>query len=796
MASFRNKLKHLRSFDHKASEVAFLLGGIGTGNVSIGARGQLRDWEIFNKPGKGNKFPYSLFAIHIDDGKQKYNRALEAAVQPPHSLSHGFDSGDAAGLPRFKESVFRGEYPLATVDLIDDRLPVSVSMEAFTPFIPLNADDSSFPVAVIRYYVKNIAEQSLQVSVAGSLANMTTFNGYGPFNYPIYAGETVNKLVHEGHLHGILMESVGFPDNHPMRCSMSISTSNPQYTAKPTWYQGAWYDSVQDFWNEFSQSGKLFEHSVDSSDGSTLMNQSGQRIGSIVPYTTLEPGEESVFEFFISWHVPNRLRSWAQNYDPKDVPKTVRNHYAGLFTNAFDAAVKLHARLPELEEKTLLFHEAMFSSTLPDYVLDALASNITVIRSTTCFRIEGGMLFGWEGCFGDAGCCDGSCTHVWNYEQTLAFLFPELAQTMRLNEFAYEVESDGKMNFRARKVLEDPEWKLSAAVDGQNGTIVRLYREWKLSGDNSLIDDLGESALLALDYALPTWDSDGDGVLDSEQHNTYDIEFYGPNSLANSMYFAALKAGVEIASYLGLEDKAKHYQQQFDSASKLMDEMLWGGEYYIQQIEDVDRYRYQYGKGCLSDQILGQYMAHICNLGYVLPEQHIKDTIHSIYKYNFKKNLSEHENVQRTFALNDEAGLLLCSWPHGGRPRFPFVYADEVWTGIEYQVAATLIYEGFVNEGLEITRAVRDRHDGIRRNPYNEVECGHHYARSLASWALLTSLSGYKYDLTKDQISFNPKINSDNFTCFFSNGKQWGVFSQKVQNGQLVQEVKVLYEAK
>ncbi|HML45416.1 MAG TPA: GH116 family glycosyl hydrolase, partial [Clostridia bacterium] len=320
--------------------------------------------------------------------------------------------------------------------------------------------------------------------------------------------------------------------------------------------------------------------------------------------------------------------------------------------------------------------------------MDAVSANITVLRSTTCFRIEDGSFFGWEGCFDGCGCCDGNCTHVWNYAQTLAFLFPKLEQTMRRNEFLVETRANGAMNFRARIKLQDPEWTMYPALDGQCGAIVRLHREWRLSGEDDLIVEMGENALKALDFALDYWDTDHDGVPDSRQHNTYDIEFYGPNPLSAGMLLAALKAGEAIARQLGQDGRAEAYAARFREGSARADALLWGGEFYVQRLEDVDRHPYQHGLGCLSDQLFGQFMAHMAGLGYVLPEEHVQTALKSIYRYNFKRDLSEHESVQRCYALGKESGLVLCSWPQGGRPRFPFVYSTEVWTGIEYQVAA------------------------------------------------------------------------------------------------------------
>ena len=166
--------------------------------------------------------------------------------------------------------------------------------------------------------------------------------------------------------------------------------------------------------------------------------------------------------------------------------------------------------------------------------------------------------------------------------------------------------------------------------------------------------------------------------------------------------------------------------------------------------------KYQYGTGCLADQLLGQYLAHVTGLGYVLDSSHVKRAMHSIFKNNFKPSMVSWANVQRTYAVNDEAGLVLCTWPRGDRPSLPFPYCDEVWTGFEYQVAASLIYNDLVDEGLKVVKAARDRYNGLHRNPWDEEECGHHYARAMSSWALLLALSGFHYDGVTGVMAFAP----------------------------------------
>ena len=184
--------------------------------------------------------------------------------------------------------------------------------------------------------------------------------------------------------------------------------------------------------------------------------------------------------------------------------------------------------------------------------------------------------------------------------------------------------------------------------------------------------------------------------------------------------------------------------------------------------------KYQYGNGCLADQLLGQYLAHVGGLGYILDPGRVDRAMKSVFDYNFKPDLSDFENVQRVYGLSDEAGLVLCAWPRGDKPLIPFVYSDEIWTGVEFQAAASMIYSGLVDEGLQVTRAVRDRHDGLKRNPWADHESGVHYARAMSSWAVLLALSGFEYDGIEHQMGFTPRVQPDDFRTFWSCGSGWG----------------------
>jgi non-lysosomal glucosylceramidase len=785
-----------RSFNASASALAFPLGGIGTGNVSLGARGDLRDWEIFNRPAKGNLLPNTFFALYAKaEGEKAQARVLEGPIAPPHTLSHGYHPITTAGLPRLAKSTFRGEYPFANIHFEDASMPLQVDLEAYTPLIPLNPEDSGIPCTILTYTLRNTSNKPVSLTLAGSVMNPVGGLRRNVYDFvdANHKGKSINEFRDSGNYRGLYLHADGIDAKDLDYGSMSLVTDHQNLTVKPAWRRGAWFDFLREFWDDFSDDGLLTDLNY-----SELPKDGRPDTASLGIVATLQAGESKSYCFILSWYFPNRMASWE-----REATKTIRNKYATRFDSAWSVADYVIKDMGRLESETRTFHKSLFETTLPSYVLDALSANIAPLRSHTCFWTEDNRFYGWEGCFDDFGCCAGTCTHVWSYAYTLAYLFPSLERSMRDTEFLIETEDDGYMTFRTYQTFgEKFEWpsewgvqKPEPASDGQMGCVLRVYREWQLSGDRKWLESLWPATKRAMFFASAHWDANDDGVLEGKQHNTYDIDFYGPNPLSTIYYLAALRAVEELAKVMNEPDTAKRCRTAFEKGSKNLDKMLWNGDYYIQKLEDVNAYPYQHGEGCLSDQLLGQLHARVLNLGDLLPAKHVKQAVKAIYIHNFRENFRDHVNAQRTYVLNDEAGLLLCSWPHGGQPKFPFVYSDEVWTGIEYQVAAHLIYEGWTKEGLKIVKSVQDRHDGTRRNPWNEVECGNHYSRSMASWAVLLALSGFQCDLGKNEMSFEPRLepSQSSFTTFWSTGRGWGTYTQdKDANEQWQATVKVL----
>ncbi|GAB3127138.1 GH116 family glycosyl-hydrolase [Glaciibacter psychrotolerans] len=792
--------RRARGIPHTSHAAAFPLGGIGTGNVSLGARGELRDWEFENLPDKGRRNPYSFFAIHAAPaGGTAVTRVLEARLTGRHDADAGYAFDQLAGLPRLDSAMLHGEYPVVDIDFADAALPVEVTLHGFTPFVPLDPDASGIPAAVLRYRVTNPGVVPVVVTIAGSVTH-TAGRGEGPWG--MRAMQTVGWRE-EGAVRGLDFGIDLPPDDHGYG-TLSLTTTDTATTAKPQWVTSYWPDGARLFWNDLAADGLLDPEprltledrprglfaELDADPDAAPLSEAEMmaklpriRTGSLGIVHTVAPGESQDFEFVLAWSFPNRRRGWKGHIvlaDP-NADDVVQNHYATLWPDAWAAATHLHTHLPALEKDTDAFVEALYGGSIDPVLSEAIGANVAAVRSTTGFVVEsptpelgaGPVFAAWEGSFDHGGSCEGTCTHVWSYAQTLAWLFPSLERSARRAEFLLETDETGAQKFRGNRVFGGPSWFMGPAVDGQLGTLLRLHREWRFSGDEGFLAELWPAASASLDYAIREWDRDGDGLLDGELHNTYDIEFHGTEPLANGLFLAALRAGARMATHVGETERAADWNGRADRVAAGMDEILWNGEYYRQVIDDPDEHRYQYGDGVLSDQLLGQFHAFVGGLGYLLPKNNVDSALASIVTHNHRADLSRQESTQRVYALNDEGGLLLASWPTGGRPAIPFVYSDEVWTGVEHQLAASLLFAGRVDDALTIERALRSRYDGEHRSPWNEIECGNHYARSLASWGLLLGVTGVQWDAPTRALSFAPAV-SGPFRSLFTTGSGWG----------------------
>jgi len=766
----------------RLTAIAFPLGGVCAGCVSLGGRGQLRDWEIFNRPDKGNAPAYAFPAIWAQAGNRKpVARVLESRIQPPFSGSSGLGANNAPGLTRLASATFTGEFPLARVDFADSTLPVKVSLEAFSPFIPHEPDESGLPVAILRYRVTNPGTTPAKVSIAWSIENPT---GHTPAPTP--AKDTrVNEYKTSERLAGILMSSPELPANDALKGSFLLSvldSAGARVTYLRGWERSRWWNSPMFFWDDFSADGELGPESKDPGP-----------VGALSLGRTIAPGAHADYTFLLAWHFPNRTPrrcGWSSARGDEDA--LLGNHYTTRFADAWAAAEYAAGQLPVLERKTRRFAAAVRESSIPPAIKDAASANLSTLVTPVCFRTADGEFHGFEGANDHAGCCHGSCAHVWNYETATAHIFPTFARSLRGSAFGYQLDSAGGIRFRERLPHNGESFGFCAA-DGQMGQIMHAYLDWQLSGDTTWLREMWPRVKKAIEFAwVPGgWDADKDGVLEGVQHNTYDVEFYGPNPQCGIFYLGALRAGEEMARAAGDTASAQEYRGLFEHGSQWIDANLFNGEFYVQKIRGIAKEKiapnltsdmgsantetpeYQLGGGCLLDQLIGQYLAEVAGLGPLVSSSNIRKTLDSIWRYNYKRTLEGHDSVQRTYVLNDEPALMVCDYGKAERPHVPFPYYAESWTGLEYLAAAHLLFAGMTREGVEAVRNVRARYDGERRNPWNEPECGHHYARAMSSWSTLLAASGFHYHGGEQAVSIKAALG---FRCFWSTATGWGTF--------------------
>jgi len=796
----------------RATQVAMPVGGIGAGCICVNGYGGLQDFSIWHQPTttalpQGFAPSKAAFAIlHV-----KKPATVTRLIEGPFPVlkifdqglqGEGYRRGGFEGFPRFQKCEFKGEFPFGEASISDSSVPLDVRVTAWNPFIPLDDKNSGIPCAILEYSFHNSSKEPVEFQFSYHLSHLAPGCG---------RDETTSRNIALPGT-GVFLHNAEEPnsESYGSACLMAIGEHarvKGMWLRSPGWE----FDSLSALWREVS-TGSFTENA-----GSNQSEAAGRNGGSILLEGTLAPGASRTIPVVIAWHFPNcYLQAGGAatqgasdlqgttgcHTSPAGKPPLWRPFYASVWNDAREVAFYVADSYTNLRARTMAFKDALFSSTLPRYVLDSISANLAILKSPTVLRLENGDIWGWEGCFPDAGCCHGSCTHVWNYAQAFPHLFPKLERTLRETEYVRSMNEEGHVTFRSALPQGAVAHDFHAASDGQLGGILKVFREWQISGDSDWLKKMYPLAKRSLDYCIRTWDPDHRGGLFEPHHNTYDIEFWGPDGMCTSIYLGALSAFAEMARETGNSEDAKFYGALSQRCAHFMDEQLFNGEYYQQKVQysdlrdqsfarlvagvndnsgEMERLlkregpKYQYGTGCLSDGLIGAWMARVYGVETPLSKENIRSTLESIFKHNFKTDLSEHANAQRPgYAMGHEPGLLLCTWPRGNKPTLPFVYSDEVWTGIEYQVASHLIAEGFVQEGLTIVKALRSRYDGRVRNPWNEYECGNYYARAMASYALLDALSGFRYSAVRKTLWFGPRLSIRPFKTLFSTASGFG----------------------
>jgi non-lysosomal glucosylceramidase len=885
--------------------VGMPVGGIGAGQLYLGGDGRLWLWDIFNQTrGTGSEHYVGPLTPSSPLGQQ-------------FSLQLGGQNRtlDRAG---FSEVSFRGEYPIGMVEYADPAVPVAVKLEAFSPFMPLETDDSSLPATILQFTLRNTSAAPVEATLSGELENGVCLNHrweQGVLRNHILCETGLTTLLCSAEKSespparraDIVFEDWGQETYDGWKVEGTAFGRGPIKKSDIQSYQGdvggdtarvvnshsaAPGDSVEErdravgklssrefvierhfitFWigggkaganshlgltllvdgkQALTASGKdqnpmRFEHFdvrafegktarleiVDDATGGwghtgmgkivfsdqpaaagplealpdfgtmalSLLGQpaeqasaeetapfTGKLAGALGRTLKLAPGESAQVTFVLAWHFPNLSLAGP-------LQKAGR-HYATKFASAHAVAQYVAREFDRLASGTRMWRDTWYDSTLPFWFLDRTFLNTSILATSTSFRFANGRYYGWEG----VGCCEGTCGHVYGYAHATARLFPELERGTREKvDFGSALQPDGAIHFRG-------EFNDFPAVDAQAGSVLRALREHQMSVDAAFLHRCWPRIKRATQWLIAK-DANADGLIEGNQHNTLDTDWFGPVAWLSGLYLAALAAAAEMADIAGDAEFAVECRGILETGRKNLVAQLFDGDYFVNKVSPQHLDAINSGTGCEIDQVFGQSWAFQVGLPRVLSQKETLTALKSLWRCNFSPDVGPYRAIYkpgRWYALAGEAGLLMCSFPRrdwdyaqaaGKGPEWAAGYFNECMNGFEYQAAGHMIWEGLTQEGLAVTRAVHDRYHASRRNPWNEVECGDHYARSMASYGVYLAACGYEYDGPRGCLGFAPKILPENFKCAFTSAEGWGSFAQDAQGGKLKARVAVRF---
>jgi uncharacterized protein (DUF608 family) len=758
-------------------------GGLHTGTMYLGGDGRLWLYGIYNDDREGvdpktaswNNGTKEIPVISRDGA----NYVEPTLADNKRVLEQGFavkinyrDKEIIKELSEanFDEIKFEATYPVATIHYVDENLPINITVRAGAIFIPLDADNSALPATVFSINIENKTDEQITVAVSGWLENgankLTAADGDGmKNNTPIIQDNccSIFSSFNAERPGAIQQRDAG------SNCISFVgSNAITNTSARP-------YPVNADFFNQKNE---------DVSNGAP----SEKLIGSITTTQAVKAKKNVEVNYVISWHFDHPL---SKRLDK--LPETKGSYYYGKrFKNALDVATYIAQNFEQLHSQTLLWQQTYYDSTLPHWFLERALANIGTLATANTYRFADDRFWGWEG----INSCEGTCTHVWQYAQAMARIFPSLERdTRQRTDLGIAMQNDGGIIFRA-------EYETRPAIDGQAGTILRIYREHQMSSDNSFLSNNWDKIKKAVSFILAQ-DKNGDGMTDSPMENTLDAVWEGEIAWIVGLCIAAAKAAQQMAEEMNDVAFVTICSDYVEKGNENIAAKLFNGEYFIHRPDAVlGRKKLGSYNTCHIDQVYGQSWAWQVGLGRLWDEEKTLSALGSLWKYNFAPDVGPYIKTHtggRPYALSGEAGLVMNTNPHnepkpyGENITWQLGYFHECMTGFEHQVASHMMAEGMIDEALIITRAIHDRYHAAKRNPFNEIECSDHYARAMASYGTFITACGFEYHGPKGYLRFAPKWNKENFKAPFTSAEGWGTYSQHIKNGKQLHLLTVKY---
>lgn len=737
------------------------VGGIQTGTVYLGGDGRMWLWDIFNKnqsgietksieytseSGKKRKITERDGAAYIDPSKNKgtVDQGFAFRIKKDnHTIIKKMESTD------WDEIIFEATYPMAKVHYIDKQIGLEITANIFSPFIPLDEKNSGLPCTIYNFEIKNTTAIKADIAIIGWLENKASIRS------ATQQDQRENNFI-------------SYKNISIVQCSIQQNQSPTQKLAPD--FGTMCISALGKSKAQTNLSFPLTSKSFDQSNINTETKSPNEKlIASTCVQLTVMPNKTSEIDFVFSWHFVNLKLH-------KSIEDTGR-YYNNWFSDASKVAAYVFDHATQLKKQSKLWSTTFYDSTLPWWFLERTFLNISTLATTTAHRFESGRFYAWEG----VGCCEGTCTHVWQYAQAMARIFPGIEKDTRSRiDLGLSFQPDGMIWYRGEVVK-------TAAIDGQAGTILRIYREHQMSSDHLFLKDNWDKIKQAIKYVIHQ-DRNEDGMEDTPIENTLDAVWDGSIAWLVGLCIAAVKAGALMAEEMQDTEFQKLCNDYVHKGAKNMEEQLFNGEYFI-HLPDSIKGREKLGSynTCHIDQVYGQSWAHQVGMGQIINKEKTTAALRALWKYNFTPDVGPYIKERaggRPYVLPGEGGLVMNTnplnekKPYGEKVTWQLGYFHECMSGFEHQVAAHMMAEGMIEESLVITRMIHDRYHAAKRNPFNEIECSDHYARAMASYGTFLSACGFEYHGPKGHIGFAPKVNDTNFKAPFTTAEGWGSFEQ------------------
>ena len=739
------------------------LGGLGTGSVELRADGCFHEWQIMNnRPwGSGPEIDLgpdtSYFGLQVHGEDVNRSAVLGLAQGLNAYLNNPYD---LAWLERPAKIDADVRMPFTALDYDLESFPVAVTLEAFSPFIPLDAKNSALPLAFFTFRLENQASESLEVSLFNATRNLVGYTQQDQLSEMSFA--------EDGPTSYILFGREGLAKDDPARGRLIVGAFGEgeiesSYVLHPI--------SYRDVWEPLRASGRLENCDHGGFEGHLALPQGQERgrqglpFGVLCQTCTLAPGESREITFVLAWHFPEMQE---REFKPKEEKgETIGHQYENWFEDAVAVLAYGVENHQALRSETSAFFDAFYASSFDSWLLEAISAQLTTLIKSSWWDREG--RFGiWEG----LGCCGLQTTDITHYGSfPIILFFPEVQKSqMRLTRDNEELK--GEVPHSMPGTFSCCDYDDRRRIDLVPQFILQIWRDLLWTADEAYGAEMWPAVQDALAFHQG-YDTDGDGLPNNTgPDTTYDqFPLKGTSALVGFVYAAMLKAVADLATFAGEQVYAEEVENKLADALEKLDERLWNGRYYRLCHDPVDGTD---NEGVMADQINGDWFVRQTTGQGLLPEEKVRSALSQILK---------HCATEMGYIVN-------CAWPFGGGVeigRHTIDQARTPWSGVEYALAAHLVLVGMEREGLKVVRDVWDRYEeaGLR---FNHIECGEHYYRAMSVWGVYLALTGFALNALEKRLTL--VVRDEEVTFVVNTPTCWGTVETSPSGEVLALEVR------